>query len=444
MVQNAKAKRAARAAAAAASPTSLSGTATQQFTVEELLAGEMPDLCHPTPSLPMDANVSVAWEADVKKRVRHLRTTGVFGNMLDAILLGKVRDHIEAEKAMHVVRLAEINMAEMWLQAASKSKMKLRRELFQQQSHENFRRLEVRSFQTDYLAIKDRANVIMAYVFPVPERFLDILESSVAKLPARKPPNPGKTLAASEARIPEGVARHYACWAKYSKVRFHNAEYLSERPESESFMEANQGLFSYVGEKLALIAPEQAGLYERMQEYDGYIDAGQGGFNEKRKEEGLNIHNLCGPFNSVAINENQRTDGAVHIDSMDMIGKLNCAIPFGKNWVGAETVLWEIETKVKVPYGYGIFFLGSAIHHNVVNMRGAGGRYSIDLFTDQQSKNVWESGKAEKGRKRNMVTNRMRTAEMKKKELAEEKLKRKEDKKRKRKEEGNETNGKKR
>ena len=121
MVQNAKAKRAARAAAAAAAPsaTSSSGTATQQFTVEELLAGEMPGISQSAPSLRMDANASVAWEADIKKRVKHLRTTGVFGNMLDAVLLGKVRDHMEAEKAMHVVRLPEINMAEMSLQATT-------------------------------------------------------------------------------------------------------------------------------------------------------------------------------------------------------------------------------------------------------------------------------------------------------------------------------------
>ena len=133
-----------------------------------------------------------------------------------------------------------------------------------------------------------------------------------------------------------------------------------------------------------------------MQEYDGGVDRGQGGDKQPDDGKQMGIWNLCGLFGNMAINEQQETNGAVHADTNDMRGKLNCAIPFGRGWEGAETVFWELEKKICVPYGYGIFFPGSTIHHNVINITGS--RNSLDLFNDAASKTVWEKMKAERGR----------------------------------------------
>ena len=72
---------------------------------------------------------------------------------------------------------------------------------------------------------------------------------------------------------------------------------------------------------------------------------------------------------------------------------------------------------MRVPKGYGIFFPGSVLHHNVVGIKPAPGstelqgvRHSIDLFVADMSDRIYKRFKNHRGRKQNSGKDRGKPA----------------------------------
>ena len=155
-----------------------------------------------------------------------------------------------------------------------------RKDRFQRESHKGFPVWVVDAEAGQRMFVHDKQRRVLAYLFPIPPHLMEILETSHAALLPRAKPRlkpKGNAPVRSQARSPSNVIRHYAVWAKYSTHRYHNKEYLDDRPHSEDFIDKNSKLFQDVSDVLKFLVPDDAVLFQNMQEYDGEDDRGQSG-----------------------------------------------------------------------------------------------------------------------------------------------------------------------
>lgn len=161
-------------------------------------------------------------------------------------------------------------------------------------------------------------------------------------------------------------------------------DYLIDQPNSSTWKDNNTPLFEHCSNLLRFIAPEQWVAMQNLRYTDGRDDKGQ---NRKRKVDDTvecgKVSHIAGAWSGVAINQGQVLDGEPHWDYRDGRAKFNLAIPYG-SWEGGYLVLWGIKKKVELLRGEGLFFLGSLIAHNVVDIT-KGTRNSLDLFSHQSN-----------------------------------------------------------
>ena len=103
------------------------------------------------------------------------------------------------------------------------------------------------SIDDKHYQLVDKNNVVLAYCFRYPTKFLDCLEKSQTLLPQQ----------ASLASVHGTLAkRHYALWAHYSPDIFESWEYRCNFHHSTKWLASNKLLLDSLSDNLRIINPE--------------------------------------------------------------------------------------------------------------------------------------------------------------------------------------------
>ena len=216
--------------------------------------------------------------------------------------------------------------------------------------------------------IVDTHGNILAYRYQIPDNLYDQLVASEAILPTVQ----------SKATVRGAFQhRHYALWKDYTPKPFPSAEYCSQLPNSQQWLDANAALFKRLSENLRFIDPYM------------YVK-----FNSVRKYLPANTQPLCGAWFGVAINQGQTDETSIHQDWGDYYRGYNTVVPWG-DYTDGQLILWQLKVMYHLASKDVLMFYGRLIAHNVIGIEG-GIRNSLDLFCHE---NVFR-WKKEEDRKR--------------------------------------------
>lgn len=101
------------------------------------------------------------------------------------------------------------------------------------------------------MEIRDKDGCLLAYRFKIPQSLVEVLTETDALLPATQTHHKRKADPRSIFPI-----RHYATWADSSLDIFYSKDYRDQLPVAQTWIERNQALWKYLGDKLKLIYPE--------------------------------------------------------------------------------------------------------------------------------------------------------------------------------------------
>jgi len=102
-----------------------------------------------------------------------------------------------------------------------------------------------------HLEIRDKDGCLLAYRYPIPLPLVQSLVKSDSLLPS-------STIHHARKADHRGVypIGHYATWADSSLDMFYSKEYRNQLPISQTWIERNQLLWKYLGDRLKIIFPE--------------------------------------------------------------------------------------------------------------------------------------------------------------------------------------------
>ena len=201
----------------------------------------------------------------------------------------------------------------------------------------------------------DKNNIVLAYRFRYPTKFLHCLEESQTLLPQQ----------ASSASVRGTFAkRHYALWADYSPDIFESREYRRDFRHSTQWLASNKPLFDYLSDNLRMINPE---MYKKFTSIDRFLEG--------------SLRRMAGAWHGVAINQSMAVGNSVsktHIDWQDCVSGFNAVIPWG-DFGGGHLILWPAKVVYQIEPGECLFFRGGIMAHQVQPVT-SGIRNSLDLF----------------------------------------------------------------
>jgi len=167
---------------------------------------------------------------------------------------------------------------------------------------------------------------------------------------------------------PQGVLpiRHYATCADGSLDMFYSKEYPDQRPISQTWIERNQLLWKYLGDRLKLIFPE---AYNKLPN----IVLLQ------------SLQLLWYPWAGAAINQAMTPYRTLqhHQDWNDYKSAPNAVVPYG-DYQGGDLVLSQAKCIIELRPGDALIFMGSLICHGNTKII-SGIRNSVNLFTNKSN-----------------------------------------------------------
>lgn len=199
--------------------------------------------------------------------------------------------------------------------------------------------------------VKDTHGNVLAYRLRIPQPLIDTLISTESMLPP---------IMASASVRGDMQHRHYCLWRKSAPEPFLSAEYKSQLPNSQLWLDANQNLFRRLSDDLRLINPE---CYVKFASIQPYLP--------------VTMQPLCSVFPGLAINQCMTGDSGIHQDWGDYCRGFNCVVPWG-NYTGGGLVLYQARIVYELQPGDVLYFYGNILAHNVVNIQGE--RNVLDLF----------------------------------------------------------------
>jgi hypothetical protein len=190
---------------------------------------------------------------------------------------------------------------------------------------------------------------------------------------------------------------HLGIWGDYNIGLYETreTENLYENGGEQWFDLARPGLeeISNIGRHLN---PEMYGMLGRM-------DLTQNIQRTHGKNKEKNLQPIAGMFFAVALNRQQTDNGIIHQDWADSNKIFNAAIAYGEEYETAWLIIWQLEVIIEMKRGDIVFFYGSFLAHNVIEISGE--RNSLDLFTHKSVLDWWKRikySKTDKNRKRKL------------------------------------------
>ncbi|KAI5791810.1 hypothetical protein EDC01DRAFT_630321 [Geopyxis carbonaria] len=126
--------------------------------------------------------------------------------------------------------------------------------------------------------------------------------------------------------------------------------------------------------------PEAAGNLRRM-DISENVQRKHGAIKEKSLNPATDV------IYAVAFNRKQKTDGIIHQDWAATESFFNAAMAYGNNYESGWLILWQLKVVIDMKRGDIVFFYGSFLAQNVVDIIGI--RNSIDFFTHKSVLDWW-------------------------------------------------------
>ncbi|PUU74279.1 hypothetical protein B9Z19DRAFT_1093216 [Tuber borchii] len=221
------------------------------------------------------------------------------------------------------------------------------------------------------LRIRDTRGVILGYRFKIPPHLLTTLNNSSQTLDSCGASNGGGGGRSDSAGLYE--SRDYTVSAADGKKYAESRELLRDGEKGREWLRENQELFDYCSNQLRFLSPEQ---YVRM---TGSVVKDMA---KTQSADGRRLRPLGGAWHGVSLNQETDSESGsrCHQDWSNDKRLFNCIVPFGEGFQGGELVLWQMKMRIGLEIGYGFFFYGSLVAHEMMDVT-AGVRNSIDLFT---------------------------------------------------------------
>ncbi|KAI5776188.1 hypothetical protein EDC01DRAFT_637005 [Geopyxis carbonaria] len=195
----------------------------------------------------------------------------------------------------------------------------------------------------------------------------------------------------------QALSKNKKCLAKAKRADVESAHFgvwgdfdlgLFETRETEELADKGGNLWNATAQpalqEIAFYAthlnPEAAGNLRKMDITEN-VQRKHGAIKEKSLNPATDL------FYAVAINRKQKTDGIIHQDWADTKSFFNAAMAYGNNYESGWFILWQLKVAIEMKRGDIMFFYGSFLAHNVVDIIGI--RNSIDCFTHKSVLDWW-------------------------------------------------------